>query len=207
MTQGNSQDEVKISGVEQSSWKKSDAKADDTGTRLVKLRNKYGYSQRELARRAGVTNGTICMIEQNLTSPQIGTLRKILSVFPISIAEFFSMELEPNHETFFSSADLVEMGGSNVSLRVVAAGNRNRKLQVAYERFAVSADTGDEMLVHEGEESGIVIRGKLEVTVGHRKKILGPGEAYYFSSLIPHRFRNIGRSVCEVVSAATPPSF
>jgi mannose-6-phosphate isomerase-like protein (cupin superfamily) len=36
---------------------------------------------------------------------------------------------------------------------------------------------------------------------------LEPGDAYYFDSRLPHRFRNVGEEECEVVSACTPPSF
>ena len=49
--------------------------------------------------------------------------------------------------------------------------------------------------------------GRIEVTVGGNTRVLGPGEAYYFSSSLPHRFRNPGREPCEIVSASTPPTF
>jgi transcriptional regulator with XRE-family HTH domain len=180
---------------------------EDVGARLARLRKMYGYSQRELARRARLTNGTISLIEQGLTSPQVGTLKKILAVFPISMADFFSLDLGEDDEIFFDRRSLVEVGGGELSLRLVAARNRRRKLQLFHEHFAEGADTGRELLVHEGEEAGIVIRGRLEVTVGNKKRILGPGDAYYFASSIPHRFRNVGPTECEVVSAATPPTF
>ena len=57
------------------------------------------------------------------------------------------------------------------------------------------------------EEGGVVLRGRLEVTVGDQRRVLGPGDAYYFNSRLPHRFRTVGEEVCEVVSACTPPSF
>jgi mannose-6-phosphate isomerase-like protein (cupin superfamily) len=47
----------------------------------------------------------------------------------------------------------------------------------------------------------------LEVTVGDQRRMLEPGDAYYFDSRLPHRFRNPGEEECEVVSACTPPSF
>lgn len=180
---------------------------DDLGARLAWLREAHGLSQRALAKRAGVTNGTISLIEKNLTSPQIASLRKILAVFPISIAAFFSMNLRDDHQIFFSREDLVEMGGKNISLRLVAGQNRTRNIQLVHERFAPGSDTGKQMLRHEGEEAGVVIRGRIEVTVGRQKRQLGPGEAYYFPSSLPHRFRNLGPEECEVVSAATPPTF
>ena len=63
------------------------------------------------------------------------------------------------------------------------------------------------MLRHASEEGGVVQRGRLEVTVGDQRRVLGPGDAYYFNSRLPHRFRTVGEEVCEVVSACTPPSF
>jgi mannose-6-phosphate isomerase-like protein (cupin superfamily) len=63
------------------------------------------------------------------------------------------------------------------------------------------------MIVHRGEEGGVVVRGRLEVTVAGNTRVLGPGEAYYFASQLPHRFRNVGRETCEIISASTPPSF
>jgi len=38
-------------------------------------------------------------------------------------------------------------------------------------------------------------------------RVLGPGDAYYFESDQPHRFRNIGPEPCELISACTPPTF
>ena len=37
----------------------------DVGVHLRAVRSMYGLSQRELAKRAGVTNGMISLIEQN----------------------------------------------------------------------------------------------------------------------------------------------
>jgi len=55
--------------------------SDDIGNRLRMVRQIYGLTQRELARRAGVTNGAISLIEQNRVSPSISSLKKILTGF------------------------------------------------------------------------------------------------------------------------------
>jgi mannose-6-phosphate isomerase-like protein (cupin superfamily) len=76
-----------------------------------------------------------------------------------------------------------------------------------YETFGRGADTGEKLISHEGEEGGIVISGKLELTVAKTSRILGPGDAYYFDSRLQHRFRNVGDGTCVIVSACTPPTF
>ena len=61
------------------------------------------------------------------------------------------------------------------------------------------------MLEHNAHEGGVVLSGKLEVTVGSQKRVLTSGDAYLFDSRLPHRFRNVGDEDAIVISACTPP--
>ena len=179
----------------------------DVGTRLRTVRTTFGLSQRELARRTGVTNGLISLIEQNRVSPSVSSLKKVLDGVPMTLAEFFTVDLAAAPQAFFGADELVEVGSPEVSKRLVAARRPARQLSVVHEHFAVGAATGEESIAHRGEEGGVVVRGQIELTVGDSTRVLGPGEAYYFSRQLPHRFRNIGREVCEIVSATTPAGF
>jgi transcriptional regulator with XRE-family HTH domain len=179
----------------------------DIGTRLRSVRTAYGLSQRELARRAGVTNGLISLIEQNRVSPSVSSLKKVLDGIPISLADFFTHDPDQTPQVFFGGDELVEIGTPEASLRLLAAERPGRQLTILHERYEPGAGTGDDMLSHRGEEGGIVLKGRVEITVGGNSRVLGPGEAYYFSSSLPHRFRNVGREACEIISASTPPTF
>lgn len=182
----------------------------DIGQKLKTIRKKHGLSQRELAARAGLTNGTISLIEQNRTSPSVASLKSLLDAIPISMAEFFStLEEAEGPKVFYRRDEFTEIAPTSdgkVSLRQL--GNaEHHALQVLHETYPPGADTGPEWLVHEGEEAGIVVRGSVEVTVDGQVTVLSVGDGYLFDSTLPHRFRNIGEEVCEVVSACTPPSF
>lgn len=179
----------------------------DLGGRLKALREAHALSQRELAKRAGVSNAIISMIEQNRSSPSVGMLKKLLDGFPISLAEFFALQEAPRPQIFFQARELVELAGGPVSYRQVGRDMSGKAIQLMHEHYAPGADTGEQMLTHDSEEGGIIVRGRLEVTVGDQVKVLGAGDAYYFDSRIPHRFRNIGDEECEVVTANSPPSF
>ncbi|MEY2855240.1 MAG: hypothetical protein RL030_2372 [Pseudomonadota bacterium] len=179
----------------------------DVGNRLRTLRQLHGLSQRELARRAGVTNGLISLVEMNRVSPSVGSLKKLLDGIPMSLAEFFTGDINQRTPVFYGAEELVEIGNEEVSLKLVAAQRAGRQMTVLHERYAPGAATGEEMLEHRGEEGGVVVRGHIEVTVGNDTRVLGPGEAYYFPSNLPHSFRNPGREVCEIVSCCTPPTF
>lgn len=177
------------------------------GMRLRKVRNIHGLSQRELARRAGVTNSSISMIEMNRVSPSVDSLTKVLSGIPMTLIDFFTVDLDHSEPVFYTSDDLVELSDGSMSMRLVGAGRKDRKLRMLHEVYPPGGGTGDKMISQPGEESGVIIRGRLELTVGSERRVLEAGEAYYFSSEIPHRFHNPGDEECEVVSAATPPSF
>ncbi len=179
----------------------------DIGNRLRHLRMRHNLSQRQLAKRAGVTNSTISLIESNAANPSVGALKRILDGIPIGLAEFFAFEPEKPHKAFYRADELTEIGKGNLSYRQVGDNLFGRSLQILKECYQPGADTGKVLLTHEGEEGGIILSGRLEVTVDDERRILGPGDAYYFESHRPHRFRCVGPVPCEVISACTPPTF
>jgi transcriptional regulator with XRE-family HTH domain len=179
----------------------------DVGAHLKAVRQMYGLSQRELAKRAGVTNGLISLIEQNRVSPSVSSLKKVLDGIPMTLADFFTLDLGGKPQVFFPREEMANMGSANVELRLVGGRLGQRGMSILHERYAPNADTGEEMLTHAGEQGGVIVKGKIELTVGGESRVLGAGDAYYFKSSMPHRFRNVGREECEIVSATTPPSF
>jgi transcriptional regulator with XRE-family HTH domain len=193
----------------------------DIGLRLRTVRACRNLSQRELARRAGVANGLISQIEQNHSSPSVSTIKRILDAIPLTLGEFFAddfVEELPDPSKFFFRADelrninpnrLSRSRKSNFkAISLLQVGDaRGRSLQMLHERYAPGADTGLQPYRHEAEEAGIIISGVIELTVGDKVGVLGPGDAYLFDSRVPHRFRNTGKVDCVIVSACTPPSF
>lgn len=175
----------------------------DVGARLKALRESKGLSQRALARAAGVTNATVSNIEQNVVSPSVASLRKLVRAMGTSLAQFFAYGEDRAPRHFYQAADLLEIGTGPVSLRLVAPGDRNRRLQLLHECYAPGSDTGPEMLEHPGEEAGVVISGRLLLTIGTEARLLGPGDAFQFPSTLPHRFQNPGDEPCVLVTAST----
>ena len=179
----------------------------DLGERLRFVRGRHELSQRELAKRAGVTNSTISLIESNQMNPSVGALKRILDGIPMGLAEFFAIEPDRPRKAFYRADELTEIGKGPISYRQIGENLFGRSLQILKECYQPGADTGKVPLVHDGEEGGVVISGRLEVIVDDERRILDPGDAYYFESRRPHRFRCVGAKPCEVISACTPPTF
>lgn len=177
------------------------------GRRLRDIRTHLGMSQRRLARASGVANATISQIEAGKLNPTVSMLKRVLDGIPMSMGEFFADNVDFAERIFFRADELTEIADGEVSFRQVGANLHNKSIQLLKECYQPGAGTGRHAMTHEGEECGIVLSGRLEVTVADQVAVLTAGDAYYFRSDQPHQFRNAGNEACELITACTPPSF
>ena len=93
----------------------------DVGRRLSEIRKKTGLSQRELAKRAGVTNSTISMIEKNSVSPSVSSLKKVLAGIPISLLQFFDVEESARLDlpVVYSAADFLDASVDAIDMKLI----------------------------------------------------------------------------------------
>jgi len=178
------------------------------GAKLKALRARRGLGMRELAARSGVSHSAISLIERERMSPSVDTLGAILGALGTTLSSFFAdLESGLPSRPFYRAEELVEIGRADrVSYRLVGMDHPNRRMLMLAERYAPGAAT-EPSLAHRAEEAGIVTRGAVEVTVGDHVAVLRAGDAYYFDSERPHRFRNVDPGVSEIVSAITPPTY
>ena len=179
------------------------------GARLRTLRSSRGLSLRSLATMVGITPGAVSQIENGEISPSLSTLRKLLKALGHSLSDFFACEQEESRGggIVFRADQLTTVtAGKGVKFLGMPGPGAHRLIQILYEVYSPKyGDTGDAPYTHEGEEGGFCIAGTIEMTVGGRRELLGPGDAYYYSSKLPHRWRNMGKVPAVVVSACTPP--
>lgn len=175
--------------------------------RLRIVRQAKGLSQRELSRRSGVGSGTISQIEARATQPSVAVLKKILDSVPMDLATFFSFELSAVDKAVYRASEHVDIGSAGLKYLLIAAARPDRQLQMLHEFYEPGKASGRRPLSHQGEECGLIISGELELTLGDDVHVLKAGDAYYFDSALPHRFRNSGDEICEIVSCCTPASF
>lgn len=177
------------------------------GARLRQIRLRCALSQRQLGRQSGVANATISQIEAGKLNPTVSMLKKVLDGIPLRLSEFFSDEPETPDRVFFRADELTEIADGGVSYLQVGANLHDKAIQFIKECYQPGAGTGKHEITHEGEECGLVLRGRLQVSVGEQTATLRAGDAYYFRSSQPHSFLNPGGEPCELISACTPPSF
>lgn len=183
-----------------------DEDLDRVDQRLRLVRERFGYSQRKLAKLSGVSNAAISMIEKGTLNPSVGTMVKLLRAFPISMAEFWQSEPASLEQVFFRFEDLRRITSNKVQFWQLASA-RESGILFQYERYDVGADTGLSQMEEDCEMIGIVIEGTLHVQIGDRGQLLQRGDLYKFDGRIPHRFRVRGRQPVIMVSCTTPAVF
>jgi len=176
----------------------------EVGDKLKTIRTMHGLSQRELAKRVGLTNSTISMIESNAVSPSISSLKRILSGVSMSIPEFFTLNFEQQSQVVFRAEQLEDTGSEGIQLKLVGSPDKRSNLTFAITEYQGKADSGTQMLSHVGEVAGTVLDGNIELTVGGTLHKLKPGDSYKFCAKLPHRFSNKSAEPCKIVCAQVP---
>ena len=174
------------------------------GARLRSVRELAGMSQRELAKRAGVTNATISLIEQESHAPSLASLHRILNAIPISMAEFFALPASKENVLFYDKDTLASVTRGAAQLSVLGSERRDKKLQLFFERYAPGASTGDELITHDGETAAVIVQGTVELEVDGKVRRIEAGGGFQLLGKHPYRLRNVGRTVAIVVCACTP---
>jgi transcriptional regulator with XRE-family HTH domain len=182
---------------------------EDIGTRLRDERGRVGISQRELARRIGLSASLISQIESGQSKPSVSTLYSIVTELGVSLDDLFSgnglgdATTAVGGKTGGAAADL----GPMVALQDrhvidLDSGVRWERLTshqhedvdflfVVYDVGGSSASDA-KMMRHPGREYGLVLEGRLGVQLGFHEYVLGPGDSIAFDSTQPHRLWNIG---------------
>ena len=178
----------------------------EIGDRLKRLRMVNALTQGELASRADLTKGYISQLENDTTCPSIATHKDILDIFGVSLTEFFSEQTES--EVVFGEDARVQStaAGDAVKVELLVPGAQNREMDPAM----VTLDPGAEMTVqdvHEGEELGYVLQGRIQVLLDDKKYSVKKNECFLFRSDRRHIVRNIGRGAAKILWVVTPPTF
>ena len=82
---------------------------------------------------------------------------------------------------------------------------KNKKMEALVIRMEKGGISGEK--THIGEEVGLVIKGKIRVSLQGKDHIMEEGDSIYFPSTLPHRIENMGDSEAVLFWVMTPPSF
>jgi len=184
----------------------------DIGMKLREERERARISQRELARRLGVSASLISQVESGQSKPSVSTLYAIVTELGVSLDDVFQVhgnqrvavaaaagaettsgpEIDAGPVVRPAERHVIELDSGVTWERLTSHEHEDVDfLHVIYEVGGSSA-SDDRLMRHAGREYGFVLSGTLGVKLGFEQHELGPGDSIAFDSTVPHRLWNMG---------------
>jgi transcriptional regulator with XRE-family HTH domain len=163
----------------------------------------------QLAQESGFSPSYISSVERGYVNPSLAALLKITSILEIDPGFLFSGNTTVNqgNNIVVKSNNRLKLiyPDSGFHYELLTKNLTTRKVEFLRLIVPVGACSGSEPLVHDGEEYGLLLKGKLELTLGNEVYILEKNDSFSFVSTTPHRIRNIGNTAAEAIWVLMPP--
>lgn len=152
-----------------------------------------GFSRKELAEQAGVTESALTEVEEHKLTPPLGHIISLAKVFGVPVGEFFGdtgdspfcivrkddrAEVSRFSETYSESCGYSYQG--------LGLQKRNRQMEPFLVTLKPARPKEVEPNQHIGEEFIFVLEGEVEVSLLDHRDILQAGDSIYYDSNIPH---------------------
>ena len=179
--------------------------------KLGPLRVAASMTIEELATKAGVSTGLLSQLERGIGNPSFNTMAKLAYALGVPVGTFFTGGTPPDpvvrkgNRKKLMHASSVHDGPAPVYELLTP--DLQRKLEVIWVELPPGQSNRDAPFQHDTEECGILLSGALEVHLGERSHLLGPGDSISFNGLVPHWYRNPAAEPAISIWIITPPSF
>ncbi len=181
--------------------------AADVGAKLRRLRAERSLTIAQLADRAGVSSGMISQIERGTTNPSIRTLQRLRAVLGANLWEVLAQQApgDPGPVVAQASPHVLRLAdrprivvGESRLVKELLSPRKDRNL-----RFMIitlpPAGISEDVIIGEGEKGGLVLEGRVRLTVGQDASDLDEGDSFQFSSSVPHALCNLHDEPARVV--------
>ena len=176
----------------------------DIGKKLKELRLQNDLTLNDLASRSELTKGFLSQVEHNQTMPSIATVADILEALGTNLSDFFKEEEEK--QITFSAQDFFEDEQEDYTIEWVIPNAQKNQMEPILLTLH-GKKSSHEMLAHQGEEFGYVLKGAVTLVRGNKKYKLKAGETFYLDGSKGHYLYNHTGSDAKVLWITTPPMF
>jgi transcriptional regulator with XRE-family HTH domain len=178
----------------------------DLGNKIHELRTQRRLTLEELANRTGLTASFISQLERNIVFPSIPSLINIASVLGVKTDFFFRESEVPKGKVIKKEErERFVLKNEGADVEVLSESSLGVKMQPLIFTLKVGGHTGSQLNPHEGEEFGMVLKGKIELSVGKDKYMMEEGDSISFNSIRPHKFVNIGTEEAVILWVVFSP--
>lgn len=178
----------------------------ELGDKIRSLRLKQKISIEQLSTMTGLSKGLISQIERDITGPSVASLWKIAKALNVTMNYFFDDYDDFNQVVRKDERKKMIMEKANRTFELLCP-DLKKQIEMMWIEIEAGDSSKDELISHDGEECGVVIKGTLRVLSGDKVYDLDEGDSIYLDSTIPHRYVNMGDTTSISIWAMVPPSF
>lgn len=179
------------------------------GTKLRHARLTRGMRIKDVADKAGCSEGMVSKVENGKVSPSLALLHRLVAATGTNVSSLFENTPDrfitrAGQRSAFSQSGVAD--GAAIVMELLTPIPSPALFQSSVHIIPQNV-MSDGPIEHEGEDFGYVLEGKLELFVGDQTFHLDVGDTFYFPSTLPHSYRNPGDTVTRVLWFNTPPTF
>ena len=178
----------------------------ELGDKIRSLRQKQKISIENLSEMSGLSKGLISQIERDITGPSVASLWKISKALNVTMNYFFDEYDDINQVVLKDERKKIIMGKGSITYELLSP-DLKKQIEMLMIEINPNEKPETELISHEGEKCGVVIKGTLRVISGSKVYDLNEGDSIYLDSTIPHKYINTGEEISVSVWALVPPSF
>lgn len=176
------------------------------GQKIRQIRREQNLTLNDVARMTGLTESLLSQIENSKANPSITTLLLISKALNTPAGVFFDISEPTNSPVVRKNERPLSHTANGISYYLLTPHLEEKTIEVLYNEFQPNAAI-EEKIRHEGVECGVVLSGKLEVTIEDTVYVLNAGDSITIDSNRPHRIRNLADTVSTAIWIDSPPSF
>ncbi len=161
----------------------------EIGERMREIREQRGYSQRDLAKRSGLSANAISRIERGENSPTVSSLHQLAAALRVPIVSFFETG-EQLATMLVRRNRRLRTRGEGVLIESLGSGLPGQMLEPFLIKLSPGVVCGNGPISHSGEEFVYCVEGEVEYLVDKEWHRLEAGDSLIFQSQQPHLCRN-----------------
>ena len=172
------------------------------GERVRQLRRQREMSLQQVALRAELSVGFLSQIERGLSSPSLRDLIRVAGALGSDLGMLFEAtgtRPEAEGDIVTRPAERQEVAFHDGITKQLLTPQGDASLRLYLMTLEPNGRTGEALYSHEGEEAGLVLQGRLLLTVETTDHLLQEGDSFRFRSDRPHRFSNASGMVTRVL--------
>lgn len=147
------------------------------------VRKRRSLTTTQLAEKLELSNGYISLIERDIVSPSLATLKNIASVLQVPLESFFLNMEEEVIYSYIKREDQEVLTNKNKNWRILID-NKQNDIMGAY--YADAPELDEDIYSHKGVELIYILEGESSISIAKDEYLLKEGDSLYFDASLLH---------------------